>query len=226
MGMNVNGGTNLNSIAIFNSLDIKDGNSDGKIDVSIWNKFADEVGGMHIKNYIESKNAIKSIEYCIKRGGDAIKEKICKFLGYDTETANNNLSDADKVMQAAFEQKDDLKIEYGIDDQFGVALPCKTAKVNVDGKDAIIKVIYDDKTGEISQIVVNTKLIEYEEHDGYGKTEFKWDRGEVNFNADGAYVEGENENDEIRNNDYEYIVTQGYDFEKYKQMAEAIFGKD
>ena len=48
---------------MFQILDAKDGNADGKIEKSIWNQFAQnsDVEGNEIKNYIVKENAIKAI---------------------------------------------------------------------------------------------------------------------------------------------------------------------
>lgn len=78
---------NINNIAreIVSNLDKKDGNADGKIEASIWNKFVCKKEGNEINNYIKTDNAIKSVIAYLKREtaktGQAIEDVANEWLG-------------------------------------------------------------------------------------------------------------------------------------------------
>lgn len=58
---------------IFNNLDTADGKVDKKISASVWNEFAETAGGNKIKEFIDEKDAMKSIKAYLKRS-DASKQ--------------------------------------------------------------------------------------------------------------------------------------------------------
>ena len=95
----------VNTNAVFQSLDIKDGNANNKIDASIWNAFARQVGGKTIKSSINESNAIRSINAYLKRGGETVKRIICEFLGWDLHKAKQNVSEAEQMLQDAADGK-------------------------------------------------------------------------------------------------------------------------
>ena len=77
---------NINNIAreIVSNLDKKDGNADGKIEASIWNKFVCKKEGNEINNFIKTDNAIKSVIAYLKREtaktGQAIEDVANEWL--------------------------------------------------------------------------------------------------------------------------------------------------
>lgn len=77
---------NINNIAreIVSNLDKKDGNADGKIEASIWNKFVCKKEGNEINNFIKTDNAIKSVIAYLKREtaktGQAIEDIANEWL--------------------------------------------------------------------------------------------------------------------------------------------------
>lgn len=216
MSMNVNAGTKINVAAVFNSLDMKDG-SDGKITASIWNEFADKVGGKHVKNYITWENAYKSIEFYIKRGGEKIREIMSEHLGFKYETANNNLNDAESLLEDVANGKETVTITEENNNDTKI----KYATLS-DGR--YIQVQYDEN-GEIIEVAVSTKATKHKECDPDESEQNILDYPEVSYNEEGAWVEAEDDNNNEHNGVEEFQVTDGYNFVKYKQLAEKIFGK-
>ena len=60
---------------IVNEMDAQDGKVDGLIRFEIWNPFAKKVGGKEIKYVIAKENALKSINYYLKKANNEIVEK-------------------------------------------------------------------------------------------------------------------------------------------------------
>ena len=201
--------------AIFNSLDKMDGKADNKIQASIWNAFADKVGGKHIKNYIELNNAVKSIKYYLRRGGEAVQKIMQEYFGYSTETAQKNIDDAEKMLNEVASNPSSANIEKNNEKNYKKAtLP--------DGR--WIKVWYD-KDGKIEEICVSTNTQKHDEVDSNG-VDKDMDVEEVVFSKERASVEGENPDEKEHNHVLEYNITSGYVFEKYKALAEKIFGAE
>lgn len=94
-------GNNLNVNEIFAKLDAMDSRgTDGKIEASIWNSFADVAGGKHIKNFINKDNALKSISAYIARASEDVKNKISDFVKNSNASSTNNTSATDSSSTA------------------------------------------------------------------------------------------------------------------------------
>lgn len=201
--------------AVFQSLDAKDGNNDGKISASIWNEFADKVGGKHINNFITKQNALRSISTYLKRGGEIVKQAIYDYFGWSTDKAHERLNEADKMMEDISNNPSIAKITKKT---LKSGKRIKTATLP-DGRfiDA-----YYDKNGKIANIYVSTDVVE----NTYvmPNKKYRGDNSEVSYSKDGAWVEAETS--QQKNCRFDLNVTDGYDFEKYKQMAEKIFGSE
>lgn len=196
--------------AVFQTLDAKDGKADGKISASIWNDFADKVGGKHINEYITEQNAIKSINAYIKRGGEIVKQAIYDYLGWSTDKAHERMNNAEKMLEDVANDPSQVEIKKN------TKTKSKTATLN-DGR---FIVAYYDKNGKIDKIAVSTEkgdVTETKEGESY-----KYDASEVNFQAKSMGIDAETSNQ--RNFTMDLKVTEGYDFEKYKALAEKIFG--
>ena len=77
-----------------------------------------------------------------------------------------------------------------------------------------IEVIYDDQ-GEISKIKISSDTTLDHKNDGSA-----FDGADVSYTDSTACVSTSHEN-----GIYDHSITSGYDFEKLKAVAEAIFGK-
>ncbi len=73
---------------IFDELDAMDGKKDGFISADIWNKYADEHGGKHIKSRIGAKNAMASIEIYRERSLDRIVGDGNSSVNFNTTKRN------------------------------------------------------------------------------------------------------------------------------------------
>ena len=211
----------LNADAIFEKLDSKDGNSDRKIEASIWNKFAEVTGGNTIKEYIEEPNAMKSINTYLKRGGEAVQKKIAEFFGWDSkEKAQATVNDAEDLLQQCAENPVLLKYEK---QEYRDGSVTKKA-ILPDGRR--ISATFS-KEGEITAISINTDVKKQLEYKGNNYS----DLNEVRYEKENMSVSLETGNyDNIKHgsSDYYSVNASGgdYDFEKYKALAEKIFAND
>ena len=74
--------------SIANALDAADGKVDGKIDKSIWNAYAKQVGGNQIKNYITTENAEKALARYFEN--DENKQNIGKYFNIPEQTESTS----------------------------------------------------------------------------------------------------------------------------------------
>ena len=200
--------------AVFQTLDAKDGKADGKISASIWNEFADKVGGKHINEYITEQNAVKSINAYIKRGGEIVKQAIYDYLGWSTDKAHERMNNAENMLEDVANDTSQVQIEKGKDEKTGQIYKKATLP---DGR--YIGVRYD-KHGNIERIMVSIETGEVTETNQNGQ--LKYDATEVAFGKDAIQVDAETKTQ--KNRKYDLKVTEGYEFEKYKTLAEKIFG--
>ena len=200
--------------AVFQTLDAKDGKADGEISASIWNDFADKVGGKHINEYITEQNAVKSINAYIKRGGEIVKQAIYDYLGWSTDKAHDRMNNAEKMLEEVAIDPTQAQITEAEDSRVGGTWKKATLS---DGR--YIAASYDNR-GQINEITVSTdvKTDEIRCADINDAGDF----AEVNFDSSGAHVDSETTL--IKNGKYDLKVTDGYEFEKYKVLAEKIFG--
>lgn len=207
--MNIN--VNLNAEAIWQTLDVKDGTKDGKIEKSIWDSFADITGGNHINNCIEERNALKSINAYLRRASEETINKICEFLGWNNSTENiqEGIKTSDNLLeQIAEDPSMVLETEEG---EYEDGSTWKKAKL-ADGR--FVKIDYA-QDGSIDVIKVSTNPNEMEGYDGE-----TYDSTEVNYADDGIYT-GNHEHSNQMSFD---VTSDKYDFTKYQKLAEKIFG--
>lgn len=208
--MNIN--VNLNADAIWQQLDIKDGTKDSKINNSVWNEFADITGGNHINEFIDEKNALRSINSYLKRASKETINNICKFLGWNNSDSNINeeITTSDNLLEKISKNPSMIsEITEGENDD---GSSWKKAKLS-DGR--FIQVNYT-ADGSIESVNVSTdpkKTLYY--NDQYG------DGTEIDYSEDGISIALSKEADV-------YAATvnkEGYDFSKYQKLAEQIFGE-
>ena len=201
--------------AVFQTLDAKDkGGADGRIEASIWNEFADKVGGKHINQYITQQNAVKSINAYIKRGGEIVKQAIYDYLGWSTDKAHERINNAKKMLEDVAKGTSQVTIRIAQDKKTGEIV--KEATLS-DGRYIIASY---DKQGNIESIVVSTETGQATETSQNGQ--LNDDATEVMFRKDDIQVDAETNTQ--RNHKYDLKVTEGYEFEKYKALADKIFG--
>lgn len=158
----------------------------------------------------EAKKQQESKQKTLKEKLSKVKEEVSKLSGKkpnmgidslngNTEKAKETIISADKLMEDVASGKVDVTIKEQKSDDFTV----KTAKLS-DGR--WIMACYD-KDGKIDRIYVST--------DGSNT-------GNVELRADYAGVATINN----QNAGYDTKLTDGYEFEKYCQLAEKIFGNE
>lgn len=148
------------------------------------------------KNLKEKLSKVK--EEVSKLGGKKPDMGIYSLNG-NTEKAKETLNSADKLMEDVASGKVEVTIKEQKSDDYTI----KTAQLS-DGR--WIMACYD-KDGKIDRIYVST--------DGSNT-------GNVELRADYAGVATNNN----KNSGYDTKLTDGYEFEKYRQLAEKIFGKE
>lgn len=205
--MNIN--VNLDAEAIWQTLDLKDGTKDRKIEKSIWDAFADAAGGNHINNFIEERNAMKSINSYLKRASEETINKICEFLGWNNSKSDiqEEIKTSDNLLEQIAEDPSMLtETEEG---KYDDGTTWKKAKL-ADGR--WVKVFYTIN-GDVMCVKVSSNVKELEHYDGL------YDSAEVNYDKDGLYI-GDNDSDYMSFQ----VKSEDYDFSKYQKLAEKIFG--
>lgn len=222
MGFNISGSNvNLNADAIWQSLDTRDGCADQKIQASIWNEFADITGGRHINNFITEKNALTSIQAYLNRASDEIKQKICEYFGWGNTTneLQDKITDADNLIEQIAADPSQAEITEK-QNQENPDITIKKA-ILPDGRGILAKY---DKNGEILSVWVSTDTSKHK------NMSTQADFCEVGFDSKGVAASGDQYQAYNDANGYnsrsEFRITGGsYDFQRYKDLAEKIFGK-
>lgn len=203
-----------------------------KITDATWNKMLDMVKGLG--NFKEGQTAVDNTE----EGDETIEQQVKITEGkYTTSSIKVNApkqkyASQDSDVREIYSAREQAKVQETFDDanQLLVDVANKKYEVEIiqgynvkgnynwkradlpDGR--CIKVSYDDK-GEISEIKISYDTAPDQDEDGN-----EFDGAEVKYTDSKAKVSTSHES-----GIYDHSITSGYDFEKLKAVAEAIFGK-